>query len=126
LTADPGTGIPETLTLHVENRGDRELVGADLMLSFYRDGELIGWAHDPALREDLVQIPPGATTARTVRLADLEFLDRDGRPLPAGSVDLHAGAWRVSATLADRATTRPDGDTSPLVWSTSIRFGAGN
>lgn len=126
LTADPGTGVPETLTLHAENRGDRELVGADLLLSFYRDGSLIGWGYDPSLREEEIRIPPGATAERTLRVADLEFLDRDGRPLPAEGVDLHAGTWRVSATLADRATPRPEGDSSPLVWSTSVRFGPGD
>jgi hypothetical protein len=69
---------------------------------------------------------PGATIERISKRQDLEFRDFKGNEIPQSQVDkdLADGKWRIVASLSDETTSKPKRESSYLIWSSAVSFGA--
>ena len=112
-------GVPESLSVTFENRGDAPLIGSNALLSLYDAKGIHGWAEAPSLRNALIELRPGERTTWVVPWSSLVFIGLRGEPIASGEIQraMSTGTWRVLLTVVD------DAESNLTVWSNEAKLG---
>ena len=118
-------GVPESLSVTFENRGDAPLIGSNASFSISDANGIHGWAEAPSLRHALIELRPGERTTWILPWSSLVFTGLRGEPISSGEIQraMSTGTWRVVLTVLDESTPKPDIESNLTVWSNEAKLG---